>query len=102
MSLDLVALIVETVQELQDAEEIALDAALTVETPLFGEEGLLDSVGLVAVVVAVEQAIEDAGGPTISLADDRAMSQAHSPYQTIGTLAAYAQAVLRDDGGGDG
>ena len=94
MAIDLIPLVVRTVQELQEADEITLDAALSADTALFGDNGLLDSVSLVAIVVAVEQAIEDEHGASILLADDRAMSQEQSPYRTIGTLVAYAEALL--------
>ncbi len=98
MTTDLIPLIIRTVAELQEAEEIVLDAELNAETALFGEEGLLDSLSLVAIVVAVEQAIEDEHDCAVSLADDRAMSREHSPYRTVGTLAAYAGELLREAG----
>ena len=65
------------------------------DTPLFGREGFLDSMGLVTCVVAVEQAIEDELGVSVSLADDRALSQRTSPYRTVGTLADYADTLVR-------
>jgi acyl carrier protein len=61
---------------------------------LFGESGFLDSMSLVSLVVAVEQAIEDQFGKTVSLADEKALSRRHSPYRTIGSLAEYAAGEL--------
>jgi len=75
--------------------------ALTAQTELFGEEGLLDSMALVSLVTGVEEAIEQKAGVTGSMADERAMSQSRSPFQSIGSLAAYAAeriAEARDDG----
>ena len=48
---------------------------------------ILDSMGLVTLVVGVEQAIEDELGVSVSLADARALSQRNSPYRTVGSLA---------------
>jgi D-alanine--poly(phosphoribitol) ligase subunit 2 len=65
-------------------------AAVTRDTSLFGPTGLLDSVGLVSLVLAVEQEISDLLGVSVSLADEKALSQRHSPFRTIGTLVDYA------------
>jgi acyl carrier protein len=64
------------------------------DTPLLGRNGVVDSLGLVSVIVSVEQAIADELGLSVSLADERAFSQKSSPFRTVGTLAAYAAEVL--------
>ena len=45
-------------------------------------------------VVAVEQNIEDEFDVTITLADERAMSQQTSPFRTVGTLTDYIEMLL--------
>ncbi len=55
---------------------------------------MFDSLGLVSLVVAAEESIEDTYGVNISLADERAMSQSKSPFRTIGTLAEYASQLI--------
>ena len=74
--------------------EVATVPELGSETPLFGREGVLDSLGLVALVVAVEQAIEDEYGVSVSLADERALSEGKSPFRTVGALADYAGRLI--------
>ena len=64
------------------------------DTVLFGENGKLDSLGLINLVVAVEQNIEDEFDVTITLADERAMSQETSPFRTVGTLTDYIEMLL--------
>ena len=86
----LIEIILEVASDLQAEEEIEVDQALQVDTPLFGEGGLLDSMGLVSLVIAVEQAIEERLDAHVSLADEKALSQANSPYRSIGSLAEYA------------
>ncbi len=86
----LVEMIMEVAEELNAEQEIEIGEELQVDTPLFGEEGLLDSMGLVSLIIAVEQAIEERMDAQVSLADEKALSQANSPYRSIGSLAEYA------------
>src|SRR5437764_7233576 len=97
MSEQLTALIVSALREQGGGREVATLPELGSETPLFGREGVLDSLGLVALVVAVEQAIEDEYGVSVSLADERALSEGKSPFRTVGALADYAGRLI--DGG---
>ena len=64
------------------------------KTALFGSGSKLDSLDLINLVVAVEQNIEDEFDVTITLADERAMSQETSPFRTIGTLMDYIEMLL--------
>jgi acyl carrier protein len=89
----LVSLIIDLLRDLDAFNDQPADA-LGPDTPLFGRQGLLDSLGLVTLVVAVEQAVEDRFGVRVALADDRAMSQTRSPYRTIGALAEYTERLL--------
>jgi acetyltransferase-like isoleucine patch superfamily enzyme/acyl carrier protein len=61
-----------------------------------GNAGNLDSLGLLNLIVATEQRIESEFGITITLADERAMSQKNSPFRTIGTLANYVSLLLEE------
>lgn len=89
--------VVRTLSEM--AEQGAVDlggAPVGTATPLFGEDGLLDSVGLVSFVIAVEQALADELEIEVGLADERALSQRSSPYRTVGSLAEYAASQVAD------
>ena len=66
------------------------------ETILFGNSGGLDSLGLVNLIVAAEQYLESEFGITLTLADERAMSQKSSPFRTVGTLANYILMLLKE------
>jgi acyl carrier protein len=91
---DLVSLIVKTVREVGVHGAVPLPPQVDGDTPLFGRQGLLDSMGLVTLVIAVEQAIEDELGVSVSLADAKALSQRASPYRTVGSLATYAGGLI--------
>jgi acyl carrier protein len=91
---ELIKLIEKLTRELSAEHDIEITAPLGADTRLFGEGGLLDSIALVSLVVAIEQSIEESYGRPISLADEKALSQRSSPYRTIGTLASYAAQEL--------
>ena len=78
--------------ELRDpGAQIALDPA----TALFGAGGALDSLGLVSLVLDVEDAVNGATGRAVTLSDDRAMSQARSPFRTVSSFVDYIGERLR-------
>ena len=79
-------------EQLPDEEQLEKSS----DTKLFGSGSKLDSLGLINLVVAVEQNIEDEFDVTITLADERAMSQETSPFRTVGTLADYIEMLLEE------
>lgn len=87
---ELTDLVIQATKELAEADGLDLPEAISAETALFGANGILDSMGLVSLVIAVEQAVEEQCGTTISLANEKALSQQRSPYRTIAALAEYA------------
>ena len=89
-----VGVVYEVVDEINESilKENKLDK--TCETVLLGEGGKLDSLGIVTLITAIEQKIEDEFGVLITLADENAMSQVDSPFETIGKLADYISLLL--------
>jgi len=59
------------------------------DTRLTGRKGVLDSMGLVTLIVDVEQRLEEQYDLVVVLADERAVSQKHSPFRSVGSLADY-------------
>jgi acyl carrier protein len=90
---ELVALILEMLREMEEGDNLAL-GDLTAETPLMGKNAVLDSIGLVKLIVAVEQGIEDRYQATISLTDEKAFSQKKSPFRSVDSLADYAADLI--------
>ena len=60
----------------------------TKETALFGKESVLDSMGLVNIIIDVESRFLDED-IEISLTSEKAMSRRNSPFRTISTLAEF-------------
>ena len=88
-------ILLESIEELnQDADErISLHNGE--DTPIFGSGSDLDSLGLVNLIVAVEEKIESDFSVSITLADEKAMSQKTSPFRTVGTLIEYIEGLIR-------
>ncbi|MBI5267149.1 MAG: acyl carrier protein [candidate division Zixibacteria bacterium] len=68
----------------------------TPDTNLFGDGAALDSLGLVNLIVAVEERIESGTGKGVRLVSEKAMSRRQSPFRTVSTLAEYIDELLRD------
>jgi acyl carrier protein len=66
---------------------------------LFGEDGVLDSLELVNLIVAFEQRIQSDLDLAITLADEKAMSQKRNPFRSIEALADYAIRLLKEEQG---
>jgi len=67
-------------------------------TPLYGKSGKLESIDVVTLIMEVEDQVRDEFGASITIADDRAMSQENSPFLTIQTLTDYVSELLKENG----
>ena len=90
----IIDLIFDTIDKINNeySDEIQLEKSS--HTALLGQGSKLDSLGLINLIVAVEQNVEDKFDITITLADERAMSQEISPFRTVGSLADYIEMIL--------
>ena len=69
----------------------------SLESSLFGSNGALDSLGLVNLIVELEQRVEDDFGRVVRLTDERAMSTEHNCFSTVQTLVDYLTTRLGED-----
>ena len=79
-----------------DTEEPPKIDNLDYSTALIGRRSILDSLGLVSLIVTVEQKLSEAYGIIITIADERAMSQERSPFRTVGTLVDYIILLIKE------
>ncbi|WDD91540.1 hypothetical protein Bsp3421_001468 [Burkholderia sp. FERM BP-3421] len=81
-----------------DAQEALLPAPVDRSrgdaTPIFGEGAPFDSLGLVALIVQIEEMVEGELGAGITLVSEKAMSAHRSPFATIGALAEFIESLL--------
>ncbi len=66
------------------------------DTELYGTNGHLDSMGLVAFLIDIEESLLD-NDIQISLSDERAMSQSNSPFKNVESLVNYIVTVIEDE-----
>ncbi|MCK5505612.1 MAG: hypothetical protein KAJ10_10640 [Thermodesulfovibrionia bacterium] len=64
------------------------------DSVLFGNGGILDSLGLVSLITTLEQKIEEQFGITATLLEDIADLENDNPFETVQTLANYTASIL--------
>ncbi|MFX0201819.1 MAG: hypothetical protein ACFFCW_37390 [Candidatus Hodarchaeota archaeon] len=66
-------------------------------TCLIGRESVLDSLGLVTLIVNIEQKLVDRYGISVTIADERALSQQKSPFKTVKSLSEYISSLITEE-----
>ncbi len=93
----LLQLVVAGLRDVIEQSERPMPATLDAATSLVGKQAVLDSLALVTLIVDLEQRIEEEHGVALTLADDRAMSQKHSPFRTVESLTAYIDELIGEE-----
>ncbi|HWA77311.1 MAG TPA: hypothetical protein VG937_33480 [Polyangiaceae bacterium] len=66
------------------------------ETVIVGPAAVLDSIGVVSLIVDIEQKLEMDHGVSVTLASEKAMSQRSSPFRNAGVLADHVCATIEE------
>lgn len=66
------------------------------DTELYGSNGYLDSMGLVAFLIDIEESLLDRD-LQITLSDERAMSQSRSPFKNVQSLTDYIDTLVKEE-----
>lgn len=90
---DILSIIAEAVGDLRAEFQGSFSESVSESTVLYGENGTFDSLGLVSLIVDVEQQFAQIG-LQVTLTDDRAMSQRSSPFRTVQSLVDYITELL--------
>ncbi len=91
--------IYETIDELNEQLSDGEKIEKSLNTKLFGDEGCLDSLGLVNLVTLAEEKVEAALGLRIFLTDDRALTQDESPFKSVQSLIQYIALLYQESQG---
>ncbi|MDX2111081.1 MAG: hypothetical protein SFY80_12640 [Verrucomicrobiota bacterium] len=92
----ILALVLETIGDLNKELHLEGLSAPDEETRLFGAKSGLDSMALVTLIADLEFKLSDRLGHDLVLADERAMSQTRSPFRRVGTLVDYIMELLNE------
>lgn len=65
-------------------------------TVLVGADAVLDSLGVVQLIVEVEQRVEQGHDVSVTLANDKAMSARNSPFRTVGVLTDHVVTTAQE------
>ena len=94
MTDNITALIFESLDEVNSQLPPDRRVPKALETPLFGKDGRLDSLGMVNFIVVLEQKILNELKITINITDDYFMAQQESPLRSVRTLEEYLRLRL--------
>lgn len=90
---DIQELVLRAVQNINLARESKGQLDVSPQAALFGPDSPLDSLGLVSLLMDVEEALSERGFDVV-LSDARAMSRSVSPFRTVPALVAYIREHL--------
>lgn len=89
-------IVLASLQEVFVQGGITPPEAVGEDTVLVGTDAVLDSLGVVQLIVEVEQRVEQQHSISVTLASDKAMSQRNSPFRTVGVLADHVIATAQE------
>jgi acyl carrier protein len=85
--LEVIVEVIESYNELTIEPKIQFTSAG--RALLFDAQSSLDSLGLVTLILNIEDKLSEKFGLNITLADDKAMSQTNSPFRSTESLTEY-------------
>lgn len=89
-------IVLASLQEVFAQTGVAAPAAVGEDTVLVGTDAVLDSLGVVSLIVEVEQRLEAEHGISVTLANDKAMSARNSPFRSVGVLTDHVMAMAQE------
>ena len=69
----------------------------SLDAPLYGASGKLESLDFVTLVMEVEEKIKAEFGVDITIADENLLSKEESPFSSVRTLVEYLKEVLEQE-----
>jgi acyl carrier protein len=70
----------------------------SLDAPLYGAAGKLESLDFVTFIMEVEEKIKVEFGVDITIADENLLSKEKSPFSSLRTLIEYLEEVLKQEG----
>ncbi|EFM12182.1 hypothetical protein PaecuDRAFT_0862 [Paenibacillus curdlanolyticus YK9] len=85
----LAKIVLDSCMDLNQFHKGSIPVELGLQAPLYGRNGNLDSLGLVSLLAAVEQSIQEELGIGIALSEIASAGMPDSPYRTVGGFVDY-------------
>jgi acyl carrier protein len=90
-------IVVASLQEVFVQSGMPALESITEDTVLVGKDAVLDSLGVVSLIVEIEQRVEAEHSVSVTLANDKAMSQRNSPFRTVSVLTDHLVAMIAEE-----
>jgi len=84
------------VDDLNQQLPVGVQIEKSLDAPLYGTAGKLESLDFVTLIMEVEEKINAEFGTGITIADENLLSKEKSPFSTLGTLIEYLQELLKE------
>lgn len=94
-SLDCIYLAIDQWNLRQKEEKFKILKSL--DTVVYGEDSILDSLGIIHFIVSIEENIKEIFNKDITLADEKILNQNESPFQSVQTLNEYISSLINID-----
>ena len=86
------------VDELNKQLPAGVSVEKSLDAPLYGAGGKLESLDFVTLIMEVEEKINAEFGTDITIADENLLSKQKSPFSTLRTLIEYLEELLKQPG----
>jgi acyl carrier protein len=86
------------VDELNKQLPAGVSVEKSLDAPLYGAGGKLESLDFVTLIMEVEEKINAEFGTDITMADENLLSKEKSPFSTLRTLIEYLEELLKQSG----
>jgi acyl carrier protein len=87
--------VLNAMRNANEARDAAGQLAVSADAPIFGPDSTLDSLGLVGLLLDIEEGLQEIGCDVV-LSDERAVSQKRSPFRSVQSLVAYVGTLARE------
>src|SRR5512140_1577237 len=95
-STEILEMVLDALRATNEARHPEEQLVVAGDAPIFGPASPLDSLGLVAFLIDVEERLEARGCP-LTFTDAAALSQRRSPFRDVPSLVAYIERRLVED-----
>ncbi len=91
---EILEVVLDAMRNLNLARPANEQLVVTDTATIFGSGSPLDSLGLVALLLDIEEAFQQRGH-AVMLSDERAMSQSRSPFRSVPVLVDYISTLMQ-------
>ena len=89
-------LVYEAMDDIKDSLEQSSEFKKELNTILYGQNSILDSLSTVGLIIAIEEKVNAKFNATVTLASEKAVSLKNSPFRTVQSITDYILELLEE------